>query len=66
MTALDQVPFQTPLGPLTEEVWPVTAPDIILPDCTQIIRDTEVHFKQSVIRSVAMNSLKRKMQNLMT
>lgn len=48
MTALDQVPFQTPLGPLTEEVWPVTAPDIILPDCTQIIRDTEVHFKQLI------------------
>lgn len=46
MNSLDQVPFQTQLGPLDEEVQLATAPDIVLPDCAQILRDTEVlHFK---------------------
>lgn len=42
MNALDQVPFQTHLGPLDEDARLVTAPDIRLPDCTSILRDTEV------------------------
>lgn len=42
MNFLDQVLFQTQLGPLHEEVQLVTAPDIVLPDCAQILRDTEV------------------------
>lgn len=45
MNSLDQVPFQTQLGLLDEEVQLVTAPEIILPDCTQILRDTEVLFQ---------------------
>lgn len=53
MNSLDQVPFQTQLGPLDEEVQLVAAPVIVLPDCEQILRDTEVlHFK----RSLATNS----------
>lgn len=47
MNALDQVPFQTLLGPLEEAVQPMTAPDIIVPDCTRILHGAEVfHFKQ--------------------
>lgn len=42
MNSLEQVPFQTQLGPLDKEVRLVTAPDIVLPDCAQILRDTEV------------------------
>lgn len=42
MNALEEVPFQTTLGPLEEEVELVTAPDITVPDCHQILRDTEV------------------------
>lgn len=46
MNALDQVPFQTLLGLLDEDVRLVTAPDVILPDRGGILRDTEVfHFK---------------------
>lgn len=46
MTSLDQVPFQTQLGLLDKEMQLVTAPDIFLPDCAQILRETEVlHLK---------------------
>ncbi|KAF3854935.1 hypothetical protein F7725_022990 [Dissostichus mawsoni] len=38
MSTLEDVPFQNLLGPLQEEV---TAPDIALPDCPRILRDTE-------------------------
>lgn len=42
MNALDDVLFQTMMGPLEEDVQLVTAPDITVPDCHQILRDTEV------------------------
>lgn len=46
MNALEQVPFQTLLGPLEEAAQPVTAPDVVLPDCTRILQGAEVsHFK---------------------
>ncbi|KAG8012717.1 Ubiquitin-associated protein 1-like [Nibea albiflora] len=41
MNALEDVPFQTLLGPLEEEVQLVTAPDITVPDCQQMLRDNE-------------------------
>ncbi|XP_019130589.2 ubiquitin-associated protein 1-like [Larimichthys crocea] len=44
MNALEDVPFQTMLGPLEEEVQLVTAPDITVPDCQQILRDNEYKF----------------------
>lgn len=42
MNTLEDVPFQTLLGPLEEDVQLVTAPDITIPDCHRILRDTEV------------------------
>ncbi|KAM8751691.1 uncharacterized protein AB9X84_013129 isoform 1-T1 [Acanthopagrus schlegelii] len=42
MSTLEDVPFQTLLGPLEEDVQLVTAPDITVPDCQQILRDNEV------------------------
>ncbi|KAM7002626.1 LOW QUALITY PROTEIN: uncharacterized protein LKV04_003891 [Tautogolabrus adspersus] len=44
MNPLDDVLFQTPLGPLREEVQLVTAPDFPIPDCGRILRDTEYGF----------------------
>ncbi|KAM9351825.1 uncharacterized protein ABDE67_006674 [Symphorus nematophorus] len=44
MNTLEDVPFQTLLGPLEEEVQLVTAPVITVPDCQQIIQDTEYGF----------------------
>ncbi|XP_070764214.1 ubiquitin-associated protein 1-like [Enoplosus armatus] len=44
MNSLEDVPFQTLLGPLEEEVQLVTAPDITVPDCHQILRHTEYGF----------------------
>lgn len=44
MNALEDVPFQTLLGPLREEVELVTAPDVTVPDCHRILRETEVSF----------------------
>ncbi|XP_078112360.1 uncharacterized protein LOC144521680 [Sander vitreus] len=44
MNTLEDVPFQTLLGPLDEEVQLVTAPDIAIPDCHRILRDTEYGF----------------------
>ncbi|XP_059191559.1 ubiquitin-associated protein 1-like [Centropristis striata] len=44
MNTLEDVPFQTLLGPLEEEVQLVMAPDITIPDCRQILRDTEYGF----------------------
>ncbi|XP_033491458.2 uncharacterized protein LOC117262562 [Epinephelus lanceolatus] len=44
MNALEDVPFQTPLGPLEEEAQLVTAPHIAVPDCQQILRHTEYGF----------------------
>lgn len=42
MNILEDVPFQTPLGPLQEDVQMVTAPDVTVPDCHQILQETEV------------------------
>lgn len=42
MNPVEDVPFQTLLGPLKEEVRLVTAPDITLPDCGRILQDTKV------------------------
>ncbi|XP_037624141.1 ubiquitin-associated protein 1-like [Sebastes umbrosus] len=44
MNTLEDVPFQTLLGPLEEEMQLVTAPDISIPDCHRILRDTEYGF----------------------
>ncbi|XP_044050404.1 ubiquitin-associated protein 1-like isoform X2 [Siniperca chuatsi] len=44
MNTLEDVPFQTLLGPLEEEVQLVTAPDITIPSCHRILRDTEYGF----------------------
>ncbi|KAM3608976.1 uncharacterized protein V6R79_007899 [Siganus canaliculatus] len=44
MNSLEDVPFQTLLGPLQEEMQLVTAPDIVLPDCQQILQETEYKF----------------------
>uniref|UniRef100_UPI0037E72620 ubiquitin-associated protein 1-like n=1 Tax=Semicossyphus pulcher TaxID=241346 RepID=UPI0037E72620 len=44
MNTLEDVPFQTSLGPLQEEVQFVTAPDITLPDRGQILQDTQYGF----------------------
>ncbi|XP_069384275.1 ubiquitin-associated protein 1-like [Paralichthys olivaceus] len=44
MNMLEDVPFQTMLGPLEEEVQVVTAPDITTPDCHQTLRETEYRF----------------------
>ncbi|XP_028285840.1 ubiquitin-associated protein 1-like [Parambassis ranga] len=44
MSVLDDIPFQTLLGPLEEEVTPVSAPDITLPDCQQIMQETKYGF----------------------
>lgn len=49
MSALDEVLFQTTLGPPQEEVQLVTAPDITVPDCQQILRDTEVTQTQGTL-----------------
>lgn len=39
MNSLEDVPFQTPLR---EEVPLVVAPDITIPDCSRVLRETEV------------------------
>ncbi|XP_029991529.1 ubiquitin-associated protein 1-like [Sphaeramia orbicularis] len=44
MNTLEDVPFQTPLGALQEEVQLVTDPGIIIPDCKQILQETEYVF----------------------
>ncbi|XP_026221070.1 ubiquitin-associated protein 1-like [Anabas testudineus] len=44
MNILEDVPFQTPLGPLKEDVQMVTAPDVNVPDCRQILQETEYAF----------------------
>ncbi|XP_040893983.1 ubiquitin-associated protein 1-like [Toxotes jaculatrix] len=44
MNLLEDVPFQTSLGPLKEEVQMATAPDITIPNCHQILRETEYGF----------------------
>ncbi|XP_068595581.1 ubiquitin-associated protein 1-like [Brachionichthys hirsutus] len=44
MSTLEDVPFQTPLAPLEEEVQLVTAPDITVPDRRQILQATEYGF----------------------
>ncbi|XP_062318594.1 ubiquitin-associated protein 1-like isoform X1 [Osmerus eperlanus] len=47
MNYLEGVPFKTPLGSLAEpleEVDPVTAPEITVPDYLQILRSTEYEF----------------------
>ncbi|XP_010881711.4 ubiquitin-associated protein 1-like [Esox lucius] len=49
MTSLEEVPFRTPLGPLQEQgprggVELTSAPELIIPDHLQILRDTEYEF----------------------
>ncbi|XP_070828826.1 ubiquitin-associated protein 1-like [Chaetodon trifascialis] len=44
MNTLEDVPFQTLLGPLEEEVQLVTAPDVAVPDRHQMLQDTEYEF----------------------
>ncbi|XP_041652676.1 ubiquitin-associated protein 1-like [Cheilinus undulatus] len=44
MNPLEDVPFQTLLGPLQEEVKILTAPDITVPDCGRLLQDTEYGF----------------------
>ncbi|XP_054475554.1 ubiquitin-associated protein 1-like [Anoplopoma fimbria] len=44
MNTLEDVPFQSLLGPIEEEVQLVMAPDITLPDSHRILRDTEYGF----------------------
>ncbi|XP_022048585.2 ubiquitin-associated protein 1-like [Acanthochromis polyacanthus] len=44
MNVLEDVPFQTCLGPLEEEVQLLTAPDITEPNCLQIMKETEYGF----------------------
>ncbi|XP_068458541.1 ubiquitin-associated protein 1-like [Clinocottus analis] len=44
MSTLEDVPFQSLLGPLEEAVQVVTAPDITIPDCRRILRDTKYDF----------------------
>ncbi|KAM9377778.1 ubiquitin-associated protein 1-like [Pholidichthys leucotaenia] len=44
MNFLEDVPFQTPLGPLEEEMQLSTVPDIPVPDCHQIMKETEYGF----------------------
>ncbi|XP_053175685.1 ubiquitin-associated protein 1-like [Scomber japonicus] len=46
MNVLEDVPFQTMLGPLEEEVQLVTAPDVTVPDYQRILRETEYGFNQ--------------------
>lgn len=44
MNMLEDVPFQTPLGPLQEDFQMVTAPDVTVPNCHHILRETEVTY----------------------
>ncbi|XP_068170200.1 ubiquitin-associated protein 1-like isoform X2 [Antennarius striatus] len=44
MNSLEDVPFQTLLGPLEEEVQLVTAPHITIQDCQQILQTTKYGF----------------------
>ncbi|XP_039989694.1 ubiquitin-associated protein 1-like [Xiphias gladius] len=44
MNTLEDVPFQTPLGPLEEQARMVTAPDVTIPACHRILRETEYGF----------------------
>lgn len=44
MNTLEDVPFQTPLGPLQEEVELATDPEITIPDCKQILQESEYGF----------------------
>jgi len=45
MSILEDVPFQTPVGPLGVEMQLSTAPDITVADCHQMMQQTEVpHF----------------------
>ncbi|AWP08304.1 putative ubiquitin-associated protein 1-like [Scophthalmus maximus] len=44
MNTLEDVPFQTTLGPLEEWVQMVTAPDVTAPDCHRTLRETEYRF----------------------
>ncbi|KAM6936961.1 uncharacterized protein FYW49_020776 [Xenentodon cancila] len=44
MNVLEDVPFQTPAGPLGIEVQLLTAPDVAEPDCHKIMQETEYGF----------------------
>ncbi|XP_072242114.1 uncharacterized protein [Leuresthes tenuis] len=45
MSILEDVPFQTPVGPLGVEMQLTTAPDITVTDCHQMMQETEYGFK---------------------
>ncbi|KAM9754027.1 uncharacterized protein ACNS7B_007160 [Menidia menidia] len=45
MSVLEDVPFQTPVGPLGDEIQFMTAPDIPIPVCCQIMKETEYGFQ---------------------
>ncbi|XP_024137551.1 ubiquitin-associated protein 1-like [Oryzias melastigma] len=44
MNIVEDVPFQTPVGPLGAEVTLVDAPEIALPDCHKIMQETQYEF----------------------
>uniref|UniRef100_A0A3Q3BGY8 Ubiquitin-associated protein 1-like n=2 Tax=Kryptolebias marmoratus TaxID=37003 RepID=A0A3Q3BGY8_KRYMA len=44
MNILEDVPFQTPVGPLGLEVQLLTSPEMTAPDCHQIMQETEYGF----------------------
>ncbi|KAK2842392.1 hypothetical protein Q5P01_012592 [Channa striata] len=41
---MEDVPFQTSLGPLEQDVHMVTAPNVTVPDCHRILQETEYRF----------------------
>ncbi|XP_061678958.1 ubiquitin-associated protein 1-like [Syngnathoides biaculeatus] len=44
MNTLEDVPFGTPLGSLGQDVYLMTPPDISVPDCARIMRETQYGF----------------------
>ncbi|XP_057693589.1 ubiquitin-associated protein 1-like isoform X2 [Corythoichthys intestinalis] len=44
MNTLEDVPFGTPLGSLGQDIYLMTPPDISVPDCPQIMRETQYAF----------------------
>lgn len=49
MCSLDEVPFKVALDSLEIQLGqkePVTAPEVMIPDCAQILRDTKVKMQQ--------------------
>lgn len=42
MSTLEDIPFETPLGSLGQDVCLMTPPDISVPDCLRIMQETQV------------------------